>query len=388
MARPLRTEFPGAIYHVMSRGNARQVVFRDDRDYQRMVDGLEQTVDRFGWELLSFVLMPNRLHLFLRTPRPNLSRKDGLGSTRALAGSTANVTDTYTYDAYGNLSASSGSTANEFLFAGQQFDAGLGEYFNRARYYDTKEGRFTKRDSFDGKMADPITGNHYLYAAADPVNKNDPQGLMPNKEGVISLAQLLVLIQEIENLPINDRKTPFQVLESVPDRIKWKYVFVAKGGDANGTTAGYIDTYHFFRSAAGSPDPIWGYATYYGGGYGVEILQWFTGFLAGFSNPYRSSPDGDSLIGNAASAFTLEDLPSDWWGTQFGQYVYQHPDNSLSTLVSNYFNQELGGERVDPNFNSLPLNERDWQIKWWEKNTVRGWLVQTFTSGLMDLYSG
>jgi putative transposase len=74
MARPLRIEFPDAIYHVMSRGNARQVVFRDERDYQRMVDGLEQTVDRFGWELLSFVLMPNHFHLFLRTPHPNLSR--------------------------------------------------------------------------------------------------------------------------------------------------------------------------------------------------------------------------------------------------------------------------------------------------------------------------
>ena len=42
-----------SIYHVMSRGNARQVVFRDELDYQRMVDGLEQTVDRFGWQLLS-----------------------------------------------------------------------------------------------------------------------------------------------------------------------------------------------------------------------------------------------------------------------------------------------------------------------------------------------
>jgi putative transposase len=74
MARPLRTEFPGAIYHVMSRGNARQVVFRDDLDYQRIVDGLAQTVERFGWEFVSVVLMPNHWHLFLRTPRPNLSR--------------------------------------------------------------------------------------------------------------------------------------------------------------------------------------------------------------------------------------------------------------------------------------------------------------------------
>jgi hypothetical protein len=50
MARALRIEFPGAIYHVMSRGNALQVVFRDERDYRRMVGGLEQTVNRFGWE--------------------------------------------------------------------------------------------------------------------------------------------------------------------------------------------------------------------------------------------------------------------------------------------------------------------------------------------------
>ena len=41
MARPLRIEFPGAIYHVMSRGNARQTVFRDDSDYQRLINGLE-----------------------------------------------------------------------------------------------------------------------------------------------------------------------------------------------------------------------------------------------------------------------------------------------------------------------------------------------------------
>ena len=40
MARPLRIEFPGAIYHVMSRGNARQTVFRDDSDYQRLIKGL------------------------------------------------------------------------------------------------------------------------------------------------------------------------------------------------------------------------------------------------------------------------------------------------------------------------------------------------------------
>ena len=74
MARPLRIEFPGAIYHVMSRGNARQTVFRDDSDYQRLIKGLETVVGRLQWDLLCFVLMPNHFHLLVRTPRPNLSR--------------------------------------------------------------------------------------------------------------------------------------------------------------------------------------------------------------------------------------------------------------------------------------------------------------------------
>ncbi|MGC8638624.1 MAG: transposase [Isosphaeraceae bacterium] len=74
MARPLRIEFPGAIYHVMSRGNARRAIFHDAGDYQQLIDGLATVVTRLEWDLISFVLMPNHLHLLVRTPRPNLSR--------------------------------------------------------------------------------------------------------------------------------------------------------------------------------------------------------------------------------------------------------------------------------------------------------------------------
>ncbi len=74
MSRPLRVEYPGAINHVMCRGNARQQIFRNEADYQRLVDGLALTVSRYGWELFSFVLMPNHFHLFFRTPQPSLSR--------------------------------------------------------------------------------------------------------------------------------------------------------------------------------------------------------------------------------------------------------------------------------------------------------------------------
>ena len=63
MPRRLRIEFEGAIYHVMARGNARQKIVRDDADRQRLIEGLEQAVIRYGWELPSYVVMGNHLHL-------------------------------------------------------------------------------------------------------------------------------------------------------------------------------------------------------------------------------------------------------------------------------------------------------------------------------------
>lgn len=74
MSRPLRIEFPNAIYHLMARGNGRQAIFHNDADYQRMTDGLAKTVSRTGWQVFAYAWMPNHIHLFVRTPKPNLSR--------------------------------------------------------------------------------------------------------------------------------------------------------------------------------------------------------------------------------------------------------------------------------------------------------------------------
>ena len=82
MPRRLRIEFEGAIYHVMARGNARQKIVRDDADRRRLIDGLEHTVVRHGWELLCYVVMGNHLHLLVKTPRPNL----GAGMQSFLSG--------------------------------------------------------------------------------------------------------------------------------------------------------------------------------------------------------------------------------------------------------------------------------------------------------------
>jgi len=103
---------------------------------------------------------------------------DGLGSTRGLTDASGVVTDTYSYDAFGNLIGVSGGTKNDYLFAGEQFDGGLGQYYLRERYYDSRSGRFARRDTYEGSLSDPITLHKYLYGNANPVNFIDPTGLM------------------------------------------------------------------------------------------------------------------------------------------------------------------------------------------------------------------
>ena len=101
---------------------------------------------------------------------------DGLGSTRGLTDSSGEVTDAYWYDAYGNLVDRVGNSENDYLFAGEQFDEVLGQYYLRQRYYDPAIGRFTRRDTWEGNRTNPITLNKYLYANGNPVNGIDPSG--------------------------------------------------------------------------------------------------------------------------------------------------------------------------------------------------------------------
>jgi len=74
MARPLRVEFEGAVDHLCARGNARQPVFRDERDCARFLELLTESAQRFEAAILCFVLMGNHFHLVAQTRRPNLQR--------------------------------------------------------------------------------------------------------------------------------------------------------------------------------------------------------------------------------------------------------------------------------------------------------------------------
>jgi REP element-mobilizing transposase RayT len=74
MPRPPRIEFPGAIYHVTSRGNGRRGIFLDDPDRERFLLQLAESLETYGVVLYAYALMGNHYHLLVQTPRGNLAR--------------------------------------------------------------------------------------------------------------------------------------------------------------------------------------------------------------------------------------------------------------------------------------------------------------------------
>ena len=72
MARKLRVQYPGAIYHVMNRGDRREPIFKDDQDRRRFLETLGEACDKTSWQVHAYCLMGNHFHLVVETPKANL----------------------------------------------------------------------------------------------------------------------------------------------------------------------------------------------------------------------------------------------------------------------------------------------------------------------------
>ena len=109
----------------------------------------------------------------LRTSATSYFHADGLGSITSLSNSAGTIANTYTYDSYGDLTASTGTLVNSFRYTGRESDPETGLYYYRARYYDPSTGRFLREDpaGFGGGI------NFYSYVSNTPPNGNDPFGL-------------------------------------------------------------------------------------------------------------------------------------------------------------------------------------------------------------------
>jgi len=82
MARPLRTEYEGAIYYLLSRGDRREEIFRDNLDRQSFLGTLAKTCQRTGWQVHAHCLMRNHFSSRSRDPRGESERKNEMASRR------------------------------------------------------------------------------------------------------------------------------------------------------------------------------------------------------------------------------------------------------------------------------------------------------------------
>lgn len=129
-------------------------------------------------QLQAFYVYGHDLIAQTRNTEQDFYQVDGLGSTRALTDETGNVTDTYDYEAFGELIESEGESENSYQFAGEQFDEAIGDYYLRDRFYDPSSGRFTRRDVYEGDFVQPLSLHKYLYTHNDPINYVDPSGFI------------------------------------------------------------------------------------------------------------------------------------------------------------------------------------------------------------------
>ena len=73
MARPIRIQYPGALYHIITRGNERSNIFNAPEDYQNFLLVFFNTIKRYNWICYAYCLMPNHYHLLVKTNEANLS---------------------------------------------------------------------------------------------------------------------------------------------------------------------------------------------------------------------------------------------------------------------------------------------------------------------------
>jgi RHS repeat-associated protein len=114
---------------------------------------------------------------------------DNLGSVDNIVDTSGNVLDTIVYDSFGNIvSESDAANGDRFKFAGMQYDATVGQYFDQARWYMSGSGRFLSRDPKGFGAGDT---DLYRYVGNAPTNTTDPSGLEPATMSASILASAL-----------------------------------------------------------------------------------------------------------------------------------------------------------------------------------------------------
>jgi RHS repeat-associated protein len=105
---------------------------------------------------------------------------DALGSVRQMTNSTGDYVYAQSYDPYGVVTYTAGTSRTEFGFTGEQYGDSTQLLFLRARYYNPADGRFQSRDTWAGDVNRPLSLNRWMYVEGNPVNLTDPSGYFPS----------------------------------------------------------------------------------------------------------------------------------------------------------------------------------------------------------------
>ncbi|MDE5778072.1 MAG: hypothetical protein K2I10_06140, partial [Lachnospiraceae bacterium] len=127
---------------------------------------------------------------------------DGHGDVRGLLNANGRFSDTYRYNAYGELLASKGDTENHYLYTGEYYDGTSGLYYLRARYMNPSTGTFISMDTYEGSIYDPDTLHKYLYANGNPVKYSDPSGNMFSIAGQFMATTISTVMNNFRTLNV------------------------------------------------------------------------------------------------------------------------------------------------------------------------------------------
>ena len=160
---------------------------------------------------------------------------DAHSGVRLVANGDGSVTDTWDYDAFGNVIGRTGSTENAFTYRGEQIDTSLGLQYLRSRWMDPGKGRFWTRDGYEGRASRPGSLNLYAYADVNPVAGFDPQG----HETLVDMVSSLGIASTLASLAISSASSLTLAAGrlaagKLPDAIGFGAFFAAGGSGSSG----------------------------------------------------------------------------------------------------------------------------------------------------------
>jgi len=220
--------------------------------------------------------------------------QDGLGSVTSLSGSAGALADTYTYDAFGVLTASTGTLANPFQYTGRDYDSETGLRYYRARYYDSTASRFLSEDP----LGFGVGGNFYAYVDNDPADFTDPLGLCPPQKRKKSECTLSVNFTF--GLPVNptvEQNTRSTLIAMFGPEVGLEFSTANPNADLNLTVSSIVPE--------GSDEPgVMGYATSNPNGKNSGVVD--LGKLIAAQGPYGGK--GNAALGRGIGQVAAHEL--------------------------------------------------------------------------------